>query len=307
MKTFGSNVNILKSVLFSMGYKEYMREIMNKRKIAGVILFIFTLFVSGIIIDFLNNPPSGMYARWLQIEDPVVIRIVKNESNWILRVKANITYYWNEKINGKDKLPTRITFYVYSKEDNYSKVKIKKAIYIDVEYHGKREIVEDFYVSKGCYRIIMKVDALKKGRWWGSQWVPCESCRPQPYGVITEGISIENIKVTPIPNDGWWILDITGNITYTKKIDEDEEEKILISMTIERLMDNIWIKDGRTKKEIEILLGENYPIRDIFDILPEVRAGAYNIIIEAKIYREGWWGSQWITVSKKEVGPISIG
>ncbi|MCD6223251.1 MAG: hypothetical protein J7K12_06195, partial [Thermoplasmata archaeon] len=105
---------------------------------------------------------------------------------------------------------------------------------------------------------------------------------------------------------GWWILNITGNVTYTKKIDE-EEEKILISTTIEKLMDDIWIKDGRTKKEIEILLGENYPIRDIFDILPEVRAGAYNIIIEAKIYREGWWGSQWITVSKKEVGPISIG
>ncbi|MCD6573404.1 MAG: hypothetical protein J7K95_04865, partial [Thermoplasmata archaeon] len=105
---------------------------------------------------------------------------------------------------------------------------------------------------------------------------------------------------------GWWILNITGNVTYTKKIDE-EEEKILISTTIEKLMDDIWIKDGKIEKEIEIFLGENYPIKDVFDNLPEVRAGTYNIVIEAKIYREGWWGSQWITASKKEVGPISIG
>ena len=111
----------------------------NKRKIAGVILF--TFFISGIIVDFLNNPPFGMYARWLQVEDPVVIRIVENENNWILRVKANITYYWNEKINGNDKLPARVTFYVHE-ENNHSK--IKKIILKDISDNdpaGIKEIV----------------------------------------------------------------------------------------------------------------------------------------------------------------------
>ena len=276
----------------------------------GVLISIFFASVAVIVIFVLNNLPYGMYEKWIQIEDAKLIHIKENENNWMLQVKANITYGWHEKIDGRDKLPIKITFYVYSAEDNYSRICIKKVIYTDVRYHRKRSIIEDFYVENGSYEIIIHGYALKKGRWWGSQWVPCISARPEPC-VRIKGIQIEDMDIDfANESDKWWVLKIKGNVTYTERIDDIEKMPVRIRLKVRELIDttnNIWICKYKRESIIKIPFDGKYRISNAFDNLDIwVSYGCYKVIIEAQIYEEGWWGKQWITVAREISNPICV-